>query len=124
MSWSVFQKAFSCAAAALVVLCGCESPAAMLTAVTSSPAISTSASIQINLYTHCGINEMRIQDTYFVADEPLDDGHGNPPPGWGNPYQAGSVTVTGSSAVFRDDNGHTVAFHARPGAAGFLKTCS
>ncbi|WP_230854658.1 hypothetical protein [Arthrobacter terrae] len=78
----------------------------------------------INLYTHCGIYEVRVQDTYFVADKPRDDGLGNPPLGWGNPYQAGSITVAGSEAVFRDENGHTVTFHAKAGATAFLKTCS
>jgi hypothetical protein len=27
----------------------------------------------------------------------LDDGHGNPPAGWGNPYQAGTLTKPGST---------------------------
>ncbi|GAA5189497.1 hypothetical protein GCM10023346_04200 [Arthrobacter gyeryongensis] len=65
-----------------------------------------------------------MQDTFFLADQPLNDGHGNPPAGWGNPYQSGTITVAGSQAVFHDDSGHTVTFHERPGATSFLQTCS
>lgn len=65
-----------------------------------------------------------MQDTLFVADQLLDDGHGNPPAGWGNPYQPGTITVAGSMATFHDDSGHAVTFHERPGATSFLRTCS
>jgi hypothetical protein len=65
-----------------------------------------------------------VEDTYFVTDAVLDDGQGNPPAGWGNPYQAGTILVMGTEATFRDDAGHSVTFHSRPGATGFLKTCS
>jgi len=77
-----------------------------------------------SLYTHCGIHEALVQGTYFVADEALDDGHGNPPKGWMNPYQPAAITVTGPKAIFRDDAGHPATFHARPAATGFLTTCS
>jgi hypothetical protein len=77
------------------------------------------------LSTHCGIREARIGDTYYVADHPLDDGHGNPPPGWNNPQQSGSMaTPTPGVAVFSDAEGHVVRFHARPGATSFLQMCS
>lgn len=66
----------------------------------------------------------KVDDTFFIAESPLHDGQGNPPPGWGNPYQAGTVTISGSQAVFEDDDGHAVTFVARPGATGFVKTCS
>ncbi len=65
-----------------------------------------------------------MQDTRFGADQPLDDGHGNPPGGWGNPYQSGTITVAGPKAVFQDDDSHTVTFHERPGATSFLRACS
>lgn len=45
-----------------------------------------------SLYTHCGVYEARIGDTYYLADDPLDDRQGNPPPGWGNPFQEGTTT--------------------------------
>ncbi|MDT4946630.1 MAG: hypothetical protein QOH14_3363 [Pseudonocardiales bacterium] len=91
----------------------------------NSSALPASDVSPYSLYTHCGIREARIGDTYFVADRPLDDGQGNPPPGWGNPYQAGTVTTPSPSvAVFRDSAGHIVRFHARPGATSYLTICS
>jgi hypothetical protein len=111
------------AAAALAVLSGCAPPAAQ-TIDTSTSSTTTASSVPFDLYTHCGIFEARVQDTFFAADQPLDDGHGNPPPGWGNPYQSGTITVSGSQAVFQDNRGHTVTFHERTGATNFLRTCS
>lgn len=112
------------AAAALAVLSGCAAPASPQSNVSTSPTTTAASSVPFTLFTHCGIHEARVQDTFFVAEQPLDDGHGNPPAGWGNPYQSGTITVAGSRAVFRDDSGHTVTFHERPGATSFLETCS
>ncbi|WP_422934109.1 hypothetical protein [Sinomonas sp. P47F7] len=80
--------------------------------------------MSILLTTHCGIHEVRVGNTFYATDKILDDGNGNPPAGWGNPFQAGTITVTGQDAVFRDAAGHTVTFHARPGATSFLDMCS
>jgi hypothetical protein len=46
------------------------------------------------LYTHCGIQWARIDGTFWQAIKPLSDGDGNPPPGWGNPYEEGKLTLT------------------------------
>ncbi|GAB3566376.1 hypothetical protein GCM10027405_25360 [Arthrobacter alkaliphilus] len=108
----------------LAVLSACAGPATPMTEVSREVPALAASGMPTRLYTHCGIKELRVEDTFFFAETPLDDGHGNPPPGWGNPYQDGAVTVSGSKAVFRDDNGHVVTFLARPGATGFLKTCS
>jgi hypothetical protein len=84
-----------------------------------------STGVPYSLYTHCGIREARLGPTYYVADNPVDGGSGNPPAGWGNPYQPGTMTTLSPSvAIFRDDLGHVVHFHARPGATRFLQICS
>ena len=76
-----------------------------------------------DLLTHCGICETLVGGTYFEADTPL-VGPGNPPKGWVNPYQRGTMTLlTTSTAEFHDSAGHTVRFHARPGATGFKNLC-
>ena len=81
--------------------------------------------IHYALYTHCGIDEARIGSAYYLADHPLSDGQGNPPPGWGNPYQHGTMsTPTPGVAVFRDRLGHVVRFHARAHATSYLRICS
>ena len=92
-----------------------------------SPRARTPAgkSVRYNLYTHCGVSEARLGKQYYVAVHPLSDGAGNPPAGWGNPYQAGTMTlVSATEAVFTDGVGHSVGFRMRPGATTFLRVCS
>ncbi|GAB3881510.1 hypothetical protein GCM10029964_037690 [Kibdelosporangium lantanae] len=75
-----------------------------------------------DLYTHCGINEARLGDTYYEAETAI--GKGSPPSGWGNPYQHGTMTVLSpTTAVFRDNAGHEVRFRVRPGATSFKQLC-
>ena len=77
------------------------------------------------LYTHCGIDEARIGNRYFEAVHPLSDGSGNPPAGWGNPTQQGTMTLLSpAKTVFRDNAGHRVLFRLRRGASSFKRLCS
>lgn len=90
------------------------------------PASSASAanSMPYDLYTHCGIDEARINGRFYEAAEPLSDGNSNPPPGWGNPYQHGTMTLASpSDAVFTDSAGHRVVFKVRAGATRFKQVC-
>ncbi|MFC9705615.1 hypothetical protein ACFTWD_33560 [Streptomyces sp. NPDC056943] len=90
--------------------------------VQATPSVRT---IPFELYTHCGIDEARIGSTYFEAETPLSDGSGNPPEGWDNPTQRGTMTLKSETeAVFTDDAGHEVKFRARPGASGFKHICA
>ena len=90
-----------------------------------TPAAATRSPRPYLLYTHCGIDDVRIGNRYFVAVHPLSDGQGNPPPGWGNPVQKGTMTLLSPTrAVFHDQNGHQVQFVLRPGARGFRHVCS
>ncbi|KZB80091.1 hypothetical protein [Amycolatopsis regifaucium] len=76
------------------------------------------------LYTHCGIDEALVDGVYFEAERPLIGEAFSAPPGWDNPYQRGRMTLPSPDrAVFRDDLGHEVAFHARPGATAFKRIC-
>lgn len=69
--------------------------------------------ISFDLYTHCGINDLMAYGRYFKhIGGSLSDGSGNPPDGWGNPYQPGSLSVSGDIAVFRDKLGHIERFKA------------
>jgi hypothetical protein len=90
----------------------------------TAPAPPPPAAVPHDLGTHCGIDETKFGDTYYEAVTPLHDGAHNPPPGWGNPVQPGSITVlTGGEAVFRDDQGHEILFRARPEATAFKHLC-
>jgi hypothetical protein len=107
--------------------CGSSVPARQDSDTRTSPASVTAASSPrpYRLYTHCGIDEARIGSRYFTAVHPLSDGSGNPPPGWGNPYEQGKMTVVSSTvAVFRDRAGHEVRFRLRRGATRFQHLCS
>jgi hypothetical protein len=95
------------------------------TATTAAVAKGAAKSMPYNLYTHCGISEVRVGNKYYTAVRPLSDGSGNPPPGWANPYQAGTMTlVSATEAVFTDSAGHHVVFTVRPGARTFMNVCS
>jgi hypothetical protein len=112
-----------------VALAACGSgPAAQVTAP-AAPATAAAAAAgspqPYRLYTHCGIDEARLGHRYFEAVPPLSDGQGNPPAGWGNPYQPGTMTLLSpAEAVFRDRAGHQVRFRLRPGATAFRHLCS
>jgi len=109
-----------------VALAACGSgPAAQVTAPAASAAPAAGSPQPYRLYTHCGIDEVRLGHRFFEAAHPLSDGQGNPPAGWGNPYQPGTMTLLSpAEAVFRDRAGHQVRFRLRPGATAFRHVCS
>ncbi len=85
----------------------------------------TASSTPFTLYTHCGIDELRVNGRWYEADPPLSDGNGNPPHGWGNPTQQGLVwSVSDTEVEFTDDAGHDVRFVLRPDATGPRQVCS
>jgi hypothetical protein len=114
-------------AAIVLTACGSSPTAHVTTPVRPSPAAPAAAGWPqpYRLYTHCGIDEARISNRYFEAVHPLSDGQGNPPTGWGNPYQQGTMTlISPAEAVFRDSAGHQVQFRLRTGATAFKHLCS
>jgi hypothetical protein len=73
----------------------------------------TGVAYPVDLYTHCGVLGIDIGGVWFAADPSLVEAGGNPPPGWGNPTQRGTVTMsTATEAVFADDAGHEVRLRA------------
>jgi hypothetical protein len=100
------------------VLAGCEStpsPAAPPSPTTAAARTTAPKPVPYNLYTHCGIDYAQVGNRYYEATPPLSDGSGNPPPGWGNPYQPGTMTVLSpTQAVFTDKAGHRVVFTLVP----------
>jgi hypothetical protein len=100
------------------VLAGCEStpsPAAPPSPTTAAARTTAQKPVPYDLYTHCGIDYAQVGNRYYEATPPLSDGSGNPPPGWGNPYQPGIMTVISpTQAVFTDKAGHRVVFTLVP----------
>jgi hypothetical protein len=115
-----------------LVLCSLATAGCGASADGSGPAPATSPSGAVavagepfRLYTHCGIRELTFGGQWFErVGGALDDGRGNPPQGWGKTYQPGTLTRSGSSAVFRDRAGHREVFRLRPGATRPRVICS
>lgn len=95
-----------------------------LMALLTALGFQTAGALPYELYTHCGVDEALVDGIYFEADRPLIGEASSAPPGWDNPYQRGTMTLPEPGrAVFRDDRGHEVTFHSRPGATGFKRLC-
>jgi hypothetical protein len=78
----------------------------------STTATSTNArpSQPYTLLTHCGIEWAPINGTFWHAEHPLSDGSGNPPPGWGNPDQPGTLTFLTPTTARFDSPAGSVTF--------------
>lgn len=72
------------------------------------PGVTVGETYDYGLYTHCGIEWARIDGVWWRTP-PLDDGNANPPPGWGNPYDAGRLVIdTETTATYTSDAGTAV----------------
>ena len=126
------RSATMVAAVLVTAITGCArtsaDPGHPATATANRPAAGTPAAgtpVPYTLYTHCGIDEANISGRWFEADHPLSDGNGNPPPGWGNPDQPGTMRMlSATTAEFRDSLGHVVRFHLLAGATGPKHICA
>jgi hypothetical protein len=88
-----------------MVVAGCGSQ----TTSTKGTTTSVQAGKAYRLYTHCGIEWARINGTFWRATRPLSDGNGNPPPGWGNPFQQGTLTfMSRTTATFSSPAGSVI----------------
>ncbi len=106
-------------------IAGCAYPSRLVKAPTATSAsANASETVPYALYTHCGIDEARFDNRFYEAIDPLSDGNGNPPDGWGNPIQEGTMRrLSSNELVFQDQRGHYVVFRLRPGASAFRRIC-
>jgi hypothetical protein len=103
---------FALGAAAALVGCGAQGDEASLPASGSTAPATTGAkpqaievgeTVDFSMYTHCGVESTRINGHVWNAVEPLYASAEKlgPPVGWGNPEQAGELTVESADrAVF------------------------
>lgn len=78
-----------------------------------------------NLYTHCGIATTWFDGRWWNAVPPQGDGHGNPPPEWGNPYQEGVIVLAAEDRLeFTGDQGQRASFRPRPQEQGAPPPCA
>ena len=68
------------------------------------------------LYTHCGVRAAFLDGQRWIADPVLSDrGNVNPPPGWGNPLDRGTIEmVTDGLARFTSNAGLVAEFRPLP----------
>lgn len=79
-------------------------PAASRAEVDVSP-----APYQLN--THCGINYVSFRNRIYRAVEPIANTDGNPPKGWPDLVQDGTMhQISATEIEFRDNIGHRVLF--------------
>jgi len=68
------------------------------------------------MYTHCGVEWTYFDGRWWKAKPRLSDGSGNPPRGWGNPYDDGwMMLVSENHAHFSSASGFGADFEALPG---------
>ena len=91
---------------AAVAVAGCGSQ----TSSSARTTTHTHAGRPYQLYTHCGIGWARIDGTFWRAKQPLSDGSGNPPPGWGNPFQDGTLSLIGPMTAKFESPAGSVTF--------------
>ena len=121
LKWWRRPAAVLAGAGAAGMLAACASASSLAPAPATATAARTTAPkpVPYNLYTHCGIAYVQVGNRYYAVTPPLSDGSGNPPPGWGNPYQPGTLTVISpTQAVFTDKTGHRVVFTLVPSGPG------
>lgn len=92
---------------AALVLASCGSQ----TRSSTRAATHTKPGQPYQLYTHCGIERANIAGTLWRATHPLSDGSGNPPAGWGNPVQQGTLVILGHGTARFDSSAGSVTFH-------------
>ncbi len=71
-----------------------------------------------DLYVHCGVEWLQFRGRWWRTD-PLADGNGNPPAGWGNPYDNGQLTIVGlDTAEYTSSVGEVVIFQRTDSTTG------
>lgn len=75
------------------------------------PGATVGSAYPFTPFTHCGILGAYFDGRFWRAAPPLSDGSGNPPRGWKNPSDTGTIRlVSHEVAQFRSDGGLTARF--------------
>lgn len=85
---------------------------------TAASSVAGTGGIAHLLRTHCGVMSTKVAGVLWLADPPLHDDSGNPPPGWDNPGATGIfVQLSDTEAEFRADSGMSAHFRRAPAGA-------
>jgi hypothetical protein len=79
------------------------------------PGVEIGKPYPYTLYTHCGVRSAFIDGRRWVADPILSVDNVNPPPGWGNPFDRGSMELVAEAlARFTSSAGLAAEFRPLP----------
>lgn len=104
------------ASAVLSTACGSAQPSDAEAAAYADSAPPMGEAVDYFVYTHCGVESLKVAGRWWQAVEPLygDDGSGDPPEGWGDPYQEGEMTLSSADSITFEANGTEVEFVPAP----------
>ena len=104
------------ASAVLLTACGSDQPSDAEATAYADSAPPAGESVDYFLYTHCGVESLKVGGRWWHAVEPLygDDGRGDSPDGWGDPYQEGEMTLTSEDSLTFEAKGTVVEFVPAP----------
>jgi hypothetical protein len=72
-------------------------------------------STPFSVYTHCGVENVRIDGRWWHAKPPLYNAErSGPPAGWGDPYQDGTLTIESPDRAVFEALGQEVVFVPAP----------
>jgi hypothetical protein len=117
-----------CGGSPISSLSGKSESAATVTAATpstevlpqpdSNTPLIVGKSYRFGVWTHCGVDLIGLDGSYWQADPKLGDG--NPPPGWDAPIQRGVIRlVTKTLATFEGPSGQRATFKRLAGDPGY-----
>lgn len=73
------------------------------------------SSAPFSVYTHCGVESVRIDGRWWHASPPLyNQERSGPPAGWGDPYQEGTLTMESADRAVFEALGQRVVFVPAP----------
>lgn len=100
------------AVASVLTACADEQPtnADMIAYAESAPPMGEA--VRFFIYTHCGVESLRVDGRWWRAVETLPGGGepGEPPDGWGDPYQEGELTLNSKDSITFETKGEEVDF--------------
>jgi hypothetical protein len=95
-------------AAALLALAGCSATSPS----PGTPLARPSGSLQVGVHyayrleTHCGLRPIELDGGVWTFQDVISDSSGNPPSGFGNPWDDGTLTLLDHDhALFRSSHG-------------------
>ncbi len=105
-------------AVALLTACGMTSdqPTDAEATAYANSAPPLGEAVDYFVHTHCGVESLEVDGRMWHAVEPLygDNGPGDSPEGWGDPYQEGELTLNSDDSITFEAQGKEVAFVPAP----------